>query len=74
MIDWFTIEDPARCRVLHFTADAPIRVREDNRRDVIVVETNDERSIDWTPIAIAESVHHGFDIAHTMIKLGAFAL
>jgi hypothetical protein len=74
MIEWFAIEDPARCCVLYFTPDAPVRVREDNRREIVVVETNDECSIDWTPVAIAESVQSGKGIANTMIKLGAFAL
>ena len=63
MIDWFTIEDPTRSRVIHFTATAPVRIVEDDARDVITVETHGGDGADWTPVAIAHTYHHALDLA-----------
>lgn len=74
MIDWFTIEDPASQRVIHFTADAPVRIVEDYKgtRPKITVETNDGEGVEWTPIAIAHTPQQALAHVSAIVALGAF--
>lgn len=72
MIEWFTIEDPARERVIHFTTHAPVRIVEDYERDSVTVETNDGAGVDWTPIAIAHNAAQALEHVAAIVALGAF--
>lgn len=68
-LQWLTIEDHhPRGRVVHFTAEYPVRIVEQG--DSITIETN--KGDGWAAAAIATTLHEAFVFSAAMVALGGF--